>query len=782
VADSDNLMTALEEEPEARESKLDKQHLSVALGASAGGLEAHVLVTLHDVAEERSLGLALEAREAQLRAVWDAAADAIVALDERRLITDCNAAAEQLFGLPREQLLRQHIGRLAPGFPTGPTERRVELVVRSMQRGAVPVEIAVRAIQGATGPLVAVIADVSERKREQAEHLLALERFSRIAEHLEDAFYVVTAATGRSLYVSPGFATIYGRPLVVHEAEPWPRLAWVHQDDRHRVNEAAEAARDGLPFDVEYRVVRPNGEVRVVHERASLLSDGMRITGIVRDVTHERQMAEELRQAQRLEAMGTLASGVAHDFNNLLMGVGGCVQLALRRLDPADPACAYLRRAADAIVRGANLTKQILRIGDTRRVSEGQVVLDDIMFGSRELVQSLVGDAIVLTMSGRASEVRVVAEAGDIEQIIINLASNARDAMPSGGELAILTELDAEQVTLSVRDTGVGMSPTVKARVFEPFFTTKRVGKGTGLGLATVFALARRLGGSVALESTEGVGTTVSVILPIAKPTSQLPPPESRPACSGGETVLMVDDDPLVRLTVENHLHALGYRALVASNAEEAIGICEDETLTIDLMITDVMMPGMLGSELSHAVRSRNKRFPVLYMSAHPREELVRDGRIQADAHLLAKPFDAAALGEALTTALEEARWIPVGSGRRTLVVDNDPDVAEGLKELLELEQFEVEIAHDAERALALAGEFKPEIVLCDVELGHGLNGYELARLLKRERALAGTYFVALTGHSVAECRKQARGAGFARVLGKPLDAAKLRSLLAPRV
>jgi PAS domain S-box-containing protein len=745
---------------------------------------ASVLVTLRDFGEARTrtLGLALNEREAELRAIWSAVADAIVVVDERRLIVACNPAAARLFQHRREQVLGTHIHRFMPAFPGGPTEQRVELELQTAEGQAVAVEVMVSALRAGSSPLVAVITDVSERRREQAERNEALLRFNEIAEHVADAFFVAEADTGESLYVSAAFEPIYDRPLVQHRAEPWPRLDWVHVEDRFAVTEAADAARDGIPFDLEYRIVWPSGEVRSVHERARLIEGG-RIAGIVRDITRERALADELKKSQRLEAMGTLASGVAHDFNNLLMGVGGCVQLALRRLDPADPAASYLRRATDAILRGANLTKQILRIGDTRRLSDGQVVIDDVLFGARELVESLAGDAISIAIVGQAPEVRVVAEAGDIEQILVNLVTNARDAMPSGGEIVLATEIveseDEEEVTLSVRDTGVGMSPAVKARVFEPFFTTKRVGKGTGLGLATVFALARRLGGGVGLESTEGAGTMVSVTLPIAKRSSHLPSPDSYVPRSGGETVLLVDDDPLVRLTVENHLAVLGYRALVASNAEEAIGICEDQTLTIDLMITDVMMPAMLGPELSRVIRERKKQFPVLFMSAHRRDDLIADGRLDADARLLNKPFDANALGEALAAALEDARRKPVGKQRRLLVIDDDADLTDALRELLELEHFEVKTANDAERALAVAREFRPEIVLCDVELGMGGSGYDFASALRRDATFAETSLIALTGHEPSECRADAREAGFARVLGKPIDIAKLRHVLA---
>jgi PAS domain S-box-containing protein len=738
-----------------------------------GGQTVHV-----SLREDQEPALPPESLSAEVLAVWDTLTDAVVTLDAQHRVRACNSAAVRLFGRPREALIGTPIASFIPSLPRQATSERIELFARTSDRKTtIPVEVAVTELAGSEGRLVAVISDQSERRHGLAEQNEAVLRFNQMVEHLEDAFYVA-AVDGRSIYASPAFTTIFGRPLVALESEPWPRLGWVHPDDRDAVMDAAERLFHGDDFDMEYRVVHAGGETRLVHDRAFLMAGSQRITGIVRDVTEERRLAEELKKAQRLEAMGTLASGVAHDFNNLLMGIGGCVQLALRRTDAADPSHGYLTRAADAILRGANLTKQILRIGDTRRMTEGQVEIDNAICGARELIASLLGDSVELLLDTQAAGVRVVAEAADIEQILLNLVGNARDAMPKGGTLTLSTEVADDVVTFAVSDTGVGMSASVKARVFEPFFTTKRSDKGTGLGLATVFALVRRLGGTVALESSEGQGTTVFVGLPIARRASQIPIVASAATQSGGETVLVVDDDPLVRLTVENHLEALGYRALVASNAEEAIGFVEDENLDIDLLVTDVMMPGMLGPDLVEDLVQRGQALPTLYMSAHSRAELVNLNRLEPNARLLAKPFDASALGEALATVFDDARSVASGVRRRTLLVDDDRDTTDVLTELLELEGHEVRAANTPAEATTLALEFEPDVVLCDLDLKADKTGYELTRELRRDARLRKTTFVALTGYSAQEVRAQARNSGFARVLAKPLDLPKLRRLL----
>jgi PAS domain S-box-containing protein len=739
-----------------------------------------VLVALQDLAEARSLDGTLREREAELSASWEALADGVIGIDRRGRIETCNGAAALLFDRPKQRLIGEHVSRLLPGFPFEATDGRVELTAYVGTR-RVPVEVAVRQLTGTRERFVAVVSDISERKRVENARNEALVRFNQTADHIEDAFYTAVATSGESTYMSPAFERIYARPLVAHESEAWPRLAWVHADDRGRVREAVENAYSGQPFDLEYRIVLPNGDVRLVHDRATVLADRDCVAGMVRDITREGALADELRQAQRLEAMGTLASGVAHDFNNLLMGVGGCVQLALRRIGAYSPARGYLRRAAEAIVRGANLTRQILRTGDTRDGTGGPVVLDDVVFGACELVRSIVGDRVQVEVNAAATGVSIDATAGDIEQVLINLASNARDAMPLGGVLTIVTELEGNLVRLAVRDSGSGMSAAVKARVFEPFFTTKPLGEGTGLGLATVFALARRLGGSVGIDSEEGRGTTVSLSLPAVSALPELPAIESRPPESSGETVLIVDDDPLVRLTVESHLDELGYRVLVASRIEEAVAMCKDSSRGIQLALIDVTLKGLAARELPKALEDVGVHVPVLFMSAHAREKLVTDGQLDANARFLPKPFDVLALGEALAAVICEARAVAGEVRQRTLVIDDNIDITDGLKELLELERHDVRVANNAQRALELAPEFEPDVILCDVDLGEDMSGLDLAAELRKHPRLAKTQFFALTGYQPSEYGRRAREVGFEKVLTKPVDPEQLLRTLRAR-
>jgi CheY-like chemotaxis protein len=468
-----------------------------------------------------------------------------------------------------------------------------------------------------------------------------------------------------------------------------------------------------------------------------------------------------------------LTSGVAHDFNNLLMGVGGCVKLASKRLDPNHPAAPYLRRAAESILHGASLTRQILRFSDTRPSADGPIELDEVVQSARELVRSLLGEHVRLRVITEAPGVQIAADAGEIEQILMNLASNARDAMPDGGSLTFRTCSAGDRVELTVSDTGSGMPESVRARAFEPFFTTKEIGRGTGLGLATVFAVAARLGGKVSIDSAEGHGTSIAVSLPIAVRTGSSGLAEAATA-GGGKRVLLVENDALVRMTVENQLETLGCHVLSAESVSEAMMLLDDAGDPVDLAIVDVMMPCALGTKLQELLAARHNPLPILFISAHARSELVRHFGLPANAKLLSKPFDAAALGKALTDLCGGA---PQPVRTRVFIVEDNVDIADSLREILE-SRYDVHVAYDGAEAVRAIREFEPDLVLCDLELGLDMHGCDVVRALAGDPRLAHTRYLALTGRDPCSCQEQAKAAGFDRVLGKPLDLDHLMELL----
>ena len=759
--------------------------VEASLGDGASEGRRRLRIAFVDLTNLRRAEEHVREREARLQAVLDTVVDGIVTVDSNGRIDSCNVAAARMFGALPESLIGRAVSRFMPGFTHRSGEGRSELLAERLDGTRFPVEVGVSELGPAgKSKLVGVVTDIAERKRREAELNEALARFQQMAEHLDDAIFVVEADTGKTLYVSPAFRTIWGRAAIEAYDEPWPRLAWIHEDDRERIAEAAQKLRRGTPMDEEYRIVRPDGAVRTVRCRTVRIAEHNRLTGTVHDLTDELALQAELRQAQRLEAIGTLASGVAHDFNNLLMGVGGCAQLALRRLDPEHEAYGYLRRAVDAILRGANLTRQILRFSDTRRATEDPVELDAVVTGARDLIHSLVGEQIALHVIAGAPGLSVAADPGDIEQVLLNLASNARDAMPDGGALTFRTEPhQGGMVALSVCDTGFGMSADTQRRVFEPFFTTKDVGKGTGLGLSTVFAVVRRMGGTVTVSSNVGQGTTFTLYLPVVIPDpSSKAPTEEEAAHGEGQTILIVDDDPLVRMTVETHVESLGYRALTATSVSDALKMYTESARPIDVVLTDIMMPGLLGSDLSRILQKSSPDMAVIFMSAHPWQELVRQGHLTENARLLAKPFDARDLGAALHQALKERPPSTPPVALRVFVVDDDADVVDALRDLLELEGHQVGTARgtiDAERRIP---EFLPDIVLCDLNVDDSMSGLHLVSRLREDERLANTVFLAVTGMAPNECKPAALGAGFEDVLTKPLDFARLSQLLASHV
>jgi CheY-like chemotaxis protein len=334
-----------------------------------------------------------------------------------------------------------------------------------------------------------------------------------------------------------------------------------------------------------------------------------------------------------------------------------------------------------------------------------------------------------------------------------------------------------------VGDVGIGMTEETRRRVFEPFYTTKEVGKGTGLGLSTVFAVVRRMGGTISISTALGKGTTFTLNLPVVIAEPALARDDSDDAAPGeGETVLIVDDDALIRMTVETYVESLGYRALTAANVPDALKIYMESTRPIDAVLTDIMMPGLLGSELGRILHTNAPEIAVIFMSAHPHRELVRKGHVHEDAHWLSKPFDAHELGVTLRHALKDRARSEPPQRLRIFAIDDDADVLEALRDLLELDGHSVGVATTTHDALRDVPRFVPDVVLCDVNLEEPSSGIDLVARLRRDEQLQKTSFLAVTGMAPNPIRPTAMAAGFEDVLTKPLDFQKLSRDLVSRV
>jgi nitrogen-specific signal transduction histidine kinase len=393
--------------------------------------------------------------------------------------------------------------------------------------------------------------------------------------------------------------------------------------------------------------------------------------GLLKDIAERRQLEEQLRQSQKMDAIGRLAGGIAHDFNNLLTVIAGRAQMILARLRPEEPIhrdATLVRTTAD---RAAALTQQLLAFS-RKQVLQPQVLdLNVVMTAMEPMLSRLIGEDIELAVVPVAGLDRVKADPGQIEQVIVNLVVNSRDAMPQGGRLTIESanvELDeayarrhvsvpaGQYVMLAVSDTGSGMDEQTRSRVFEPFFTTKETGKGTGLGLATVYGIVKQSGGDVRVYSEIGTGTTFKIYLP--RVTEMVSPPEpstSATAPRGDETVLLVEDEPEVRDLAREILEGNGYTVLQACDAQEAVLMAERHGGPIHLLLTDVIMPRQSGRALVERLQPLRPEMRVLYMSGYTNEAIVRHGVLDPDTVFIQKPFSPAALGHKVRAALDGA-------------------------------------------------------------------------------------------------------------------------------
>ncbi len=379
-------------------------------------------------------------------------------------------------------------------------------------------------------------------------------------------------------------------------------------------------------------------------------------SAIKRDITGQRSVEAQLRQAQQLEALGQLAGGVAHDFNNILTAIFGYTALLLRKVPADDHRRADVMGIQEAADRAAALTQQLLAFGRNQMIQPTVVDLREVLDNTGRMLQRLLGEHIELAIVPGPIVSPVFADRGQLGQVLVNLAVNGRDAMPHGGRLTIeagdspLTEEYAEShlavspgsyVLLAVSDTGDGMTPEVKARIFEPFFTTKPRGKGTGLGLSTVFGIVKQCGGHIFVYSEPGHGTTVKVYLPRAEgaagavaPAAEAPPDVRRPG-----TILLVEDDASIRAVTRRLLEIGGYTVLEAATPSKARDLAERSGGPIHLLLTDVVMPEMSGPQLAALIREQRTELPVLFMSGYADDAITRHGRLDPGAEFLPKPF-----------------------------------------------------------------------------------------------------------------------------------------------
>ncbi len=532
------------------------------------------------------------------------------------------------------------------------------------------------------GGFVHVSRDVTEEQKALAAQREAAELQRRIFDTLLHGIIVLDRA-GRIVDANPAAAAILGLDRDAVIAGDVANSAWqVHRDDgtpfpssEHPV---AVTLRTGLPCrDVVMRTETPDGRSFWVRSNTEALRDASgEVTGVVAsfsDITTERVLAERLRQAERLEAVGQLAGGIAHDFNNLLAAIQGYAEMVAGEVDASSAARADIAEVLRAAEQAAGLTRQLLAFSRRQVLAPEVVDPSTIVDRVAPMLRRLVGSHIAIATSRGADVGNIRVDPGQLEQVIVNLALNARDAMPDGGRLTIslahvppMALAGAEQaprsgpegaagmVRLTVEDTGCGMDAATLARIYEPFFTTKEPGKGSGMGLATVYGIVGASGGTIAVASEPGRGTAFTIDLPRVDEKADAAEPEAEaPVPRGSETVLLVEDQAPVRIALARMLRGLGYTVREAASGFGAIEAAGTPDTPLDILVTDVQMPGIQGPELARRLRAVRPGLPVLLISGYA-EDLV-SGAVDASGSIsvLAKPFDSATFGRAVRATLD---------------------------------------------------------------------------------------------------------------------------------
>ena len=522
------------------------------------------------------------------------------------------------------------------------------------------------------GGFLVVFKDVTERKRaeialrDSAQVLEDAQSVAKIGSWVSDE---VTGALAWSAETYRIFGLAPGEPMSVERF-----YSLVHPDDVEELRRAV--LDDENAFSRVHRVVRPDGSIRYVHERARTEYDlegrRLRMVGTVQDVTEQKRTEDELRHAQKMEAVGRLAGGVAHDFNNLLALILAQCEWIQGELAVEHPLQQELREIAGASERGATLTRQLLAFSRRHRAISHVLRLDSVVADTERMLRRLLGEHLFIEVELRSDGAAVLVDRGQLEQVLINLAVNARDAMPQGGLLRIATEVTRVEsarrlptgdlppglyVVLSVRDEGHGIDEHTMTRLFEPFFTTKPLGEGTGLGLSAVFGIVQQAGGGVSVETTLNRGTTFRVLLPcVGKAASSEAEREGREGPRGTETVLVVEDDASLRAVIARILGSLGYQVLVAANGDEALAVSRDSRPPIHAVLADLLMPGHDGRTAVRRLRQRRPELKAMYMSGYAEPEVFdrADGAgTDDDAPTLAKPFTARELATTLRKVLD---------------------------------------------------------------------------------------------------------------------------------
>src|SRR6267143_2013503 len=529
-----------------------------------------------------------------------------------------------------------------------------------------------RLAEPAVGAIVVNFRDVTERRKAEAALRESEERYRTLVEGVRDIIFALTPE-GTIASLNPAFETITGWRREEWVGQPFERL--VHPEDLPLALELlGRVVRGELRPASQFRVRTAKGDYRAGEFSATPQLHEARLVGILgngRDATERVQLEQQLRQAQKMEAVGRLAGGIAHDFNNILTAITGYADLLLEDLGATDPRrqdADEIHKAAD---RAAGLTRQLLAFSRQQVLQPTVLEVNKLVSDLEKMLRRLLGEDVELTTRLAPTTGRVKADPGQLEQVIMNLAVNARDAMPNGGKLTLETgNMDLDEayaadhyparagpfVMLAVSDTGVGMSEETQVHMFEPFFTTKEKGKGTGLGLATVYGIIKQSGGFIWVYSEVGHGTTFKVYFPSLDKSVPLPATRQVGAAPKGDgTILLVEDEAALRVLAAESLKRLGYTVIQAGNGLEALAVADQHSGDIDIVVTDVVMPRMGGPELVEKLRQKRDGLAVIFMSGYTDGAILENARIGSGAILLNKPFSTELLARRIREVQQNA-------------------------------------------------------------------------------------------------------------------------------
>jgi PAS domain S-box-containing protein len=810
---------------EVREITFDKRYLRkdgstvwVALAVSAmwgPGEQPTTNVTIaQDIterrrAEERERAGQAELRESEqkFRDLFD---NAEVAMFRSRLdgseVLDVNRKFLEIVGKTREQTL----GKPSAILWADPTERAImtrrlaadgsvsefEFQMLNEQRGLRDCVTSLR-LYPDQGILVGSIGDITERKRAEAALAESETRLRTLVQTIPDLIWLKDP-DGVYLDCNVVFERFFGarKRDIVGKTD----YDFVDRElaDFFREHDRKAMAAGKPSVNEEWITFADDGHRALLETIKTPMSDAagrlVGVLGIARDITERIRSAEErtrledqLRQLQKVEAIGRLAGGVAHDFNTLTAIVLGYGEMLLGELDAADPRRKYATEIVEAGRRSAALTRQLLAFSRKQTLQPEVIDLDALLRNFEGMLGRLLGESVELTLKPAAAPCRITADPGQIEQVVTNLAVNARDAMPLGGSLTLETaavEFDAQHpagidnvkpgkyVRLTLADTGSGMDKATLDRLFEPFFTTKPRGKGTGLGLATAFGIVKQSGGHIWAASEPGRGTTFTICLPWtdALPAAKAPVAAEEVPRGRGERVLVVEDEPGLRELCASLLLRLGYRVVTAGNGPDALLLMHARRLAPDLVLTDVIMPGMSGVELARRLRGDWPGLPVLYMSGYPDDAINPHGVLVPGTPFIQKPFSEQALALKVRELLADK---PHGAraGKRILMIDDD----EQFRALVE--HFCVKAGHafsgvgSTPAALAALAAQPFEVLLVDLNIP-GTSGERVLREIRAAGHVAPA--IVLTGHVAAADMDALRPLGVVLALEKSSHAAPL--------